>query len=167
MNFKSRASFIHHGSKSLKKKKEKENLLWTTKEASSAGYGQISKQCLWFLVFLARWHRPQRSELHSVLRPFNSLAAEQEKEQKRRGKNRPYDGGMIFFTAVLMKSLNLTSTEPPPLAINKHTDQLINKKLTWSVISYSLSHFINVLVFLPQSAKENVSDFMSCCLYYH
>lgn len=58
-------------------------------------------------------------------------------------------GWFFFPTTVLMKSLNLTSTGPPPLAINKHTGQLItNKRLTWSVISYSLSHIYQCFGFL-------------------
>lgn len=111
------------------KKRKKKTLLWTTKEASSAGYGQIYKQCLWFLVFLARWHPPQRSELHSVLRPFNSLAAVQEKEKKKGKISLTVVGRFLYFifTAVLMKSLNSTSTERPPLAVNKHPNQQTNE----------------------------------------
>lgn len=84
-----------------------------------------------FVVFgvLASMTSPQRSELHSVLRPFNSFAAVQERKKKAFAPSGWDFGGndFYFFTAVLMKSLNSTFTELPPLVGNKHA-----KRLTWS-----------------------------------
>lgn len=99
---------------------------------------------------------PQRSELHSVLRPFNSFTAVQERKKKSLITVRLiFLGGMIFiylfiFFTVLMKSLNSTFTELPPLIGNKHAKQATrSKSLTLSescsVELLSPSHIHHIL----------------------
>lgn len=79
-------------------KKKKPKTLWTTKEASSAGYGQISKQLWWFLVFLARWH-PLKGLSFTRFSGLSTrlLLCRKEKKMALPLYGRFFWGGWIFF----------------------------------------------------------------------